>query len=192
MAQTIRLTITPELEKALQILRKSTLGTLNATELIKMAVGGFARIKSNNLDPDEMDALSSQLFYDWAKDDETLADMEYNPIAERVRLVAKEMEKAEKETGEKKMFVANITDEVEISESSNEKLLNRLDEILDTDIVLDPAQSYFSSTGLAQKSLIKLHRLGTFQPAALKEGQGFLPNEIIKELKEKLMKIFQL
>ncbi len=72
MAQTIRLTITPDLEKAIQILRKSTLGTLNATELIKMAVGGFARMKSNNLDPDEMDALSSQLFYDWAKDDETL------------------------------------------------------------------------------------------------------------------------
>ena len=68
----------------------------------------------------------------------------------------------------------------------------RLDEILDTDIVLDPAQSYFSSTGLAQKSLIKLHRLGTFQPTALKEGQGFLPNEIIKELKEKLSKVFQL
>ncbi len=46
MPQTIRITITPDLEKALQILRQSTLGTLNTTELIKMAVGAFANKKS--------------------------------------------------------------------------------------------------------------------------------------------------
>src|SRR6266849_335961 len=55
----------------------------------------------------------------------------------------------------------------------------QLEEILETDILLDPVQSYFSSTGLLQKSLIKLHRLGTFQPSALKEGQGFIPDEIV-------------
>ncbi len=48
----------------------------------------------------------------------------------------------------------------------------KLEEQLETDLVLDPSKSYFSSTGLLQKSLIKLHRLGTFQPSALKEGQG--------------------
>jgi hypothetical protein len=64
--------------------------------------------------------------------------------------------------------------------------------MLETDIVLDPAQPYFSSTGLVQKSLIKLHRIGTFQPTALKEGQGFLPNKIVQEVKKKLIKIFQL
>ncbi|HSW97041.1 MAG TPA: type II toxin-antitoxin system PemK/MazF family toxin [Candidatus Saccharimonadales bacterium] len=68
----------------------------------------------------------------------------------------------------------------------------QLDEILDTDILLDPAQSYFSETGLVQKSLLRLHRLGTFQPTVLKEGQGNLPDELIPELKEKLLKIFQL
>lgn len=66
------------------------------------------------------------------------------------------------------------------------------DEILETDILLDPAKSYFTSTGLIQKSLIKLHRLATFQPEAIKEGQGFLPDELIPELKEKLLKVFQL
>jgi hypothetical protein len=71
MAQTIRLTITQDMEKALQILRKSTMGTLNTTELIKMAVGSFAKMKDSDLGPNEMDALSSQLFYEWSKDDET-------------------------------------------------------------------------------------------------------------------------
>ena len=47
MAQTIRLTITPDLEKALLILHQSTLGTLNTTELIKMAVGGYAQLKNS-------------------------------------------------------------------------------------------------------------------------------------------------
>lgn len=71
MAQTIRITITPDMEKALQILRKSTLGTLNTTELIKMAVGSFAKMKSSDLTPQEMDMLSSQLFQQWSKDDKT-------------------------------------------------------------------------------------------------------------------------
>lgn len=68
----------------------------------------------------------------------------------------------------------------------------KLDEVLPTDIVLDPTQPYFSSTGLLQKSLIKLHRLGTFQPKSLKEGQGFLPPQLIPELQKKLIQVFQL
>lgn len=67
-----------------------------------------------------------------------------------------------------------------------------LDEILDTDIVLDPTSKYFSQTGLIHKSLIKLHRLGTFQPIALKEAQGTIPSELIPEVKKKLKKVFQL
>ena len=35
MAQTIRLTITPDLEKALQILRQSTIGTIDIDNIIK-------------------------------------------------------------------------------------------------------------------------------------------------------------
>lgn len=77
MAQNIRITITPELEKALHILRQSTLGTLNTTELIKMAVGGYAQIKKADVDeseisPDQMNAISLRSFYEWAKEDETL------------------------------------------------------------------------------------------------------------------------
>ncbi len=72
MSQTIRLTVTPDLEKALQILRQSTLGTLNTTELIKMAVGTFAQSKNTEMNPNEMDIVSSQLFYEWSKMDKTL------------------------------------------------------------------------------------------------------------------------
>ncbi len=68
----------------------------------------------------------------------------------------------------------------------------QLDEQLETDILLDPSESYFSTTGLIQKSLVKLHRLGTFQPSALKEGQGSLPPKLIPQLKKKLIKVFQL
>ncbi|MBI4096560.1 MAG: hypothetical protein HY425_02460 [Candidatus Levybacteria bacterium] len=72
MPQTIRITITPDVENALKILRQSTLGTLNTTELIKMAIGGFAKIKAVETNPDEMDTISSRMFYEWAKEDETL------------------------------------------------------------------------------------------------------------------------
>ncbi len=73
MAQTIRITITSDIEKALQVLRQSTLGTLNTTELIKMAIGGFANIKTAETSPDEMDVISSRMFYEWAKEDKTLS-----------------------------------------------------------------------------------------------------------------------
>lgn len=68
----------------------------------------------------------------------------------------------------------------------------QLHEQLDTDILLDPSESYFVDTGLKQKSLLKLHRLCTFQPNALKEGKGSLPDEVIPTIKEKLLEIFQL
>ena len=45
MSQTVRLTITSDIEKALEVLNRSTFGTLNTTELIKFAIGELARIK---------------------------------------------------------------------------------------------------------------------------------------------------
>ena len=58
-------------------------------------------------------------------------------------------------------------------------ITTKLDEQLETDLILDPSKDYFPATGLIQKSVLKLHRLSTFQPNALKEGQGKLPDEII-------------
>lgn len=78
MAQNIRITITPDLENALNILRKATTGTLNTTELIKLAVGELAQLKktriavSDDIAPAEMDKIGTRLFYEWAKEDGSL------------------------------------------------------------------------------------------------------------------------
>lgn len=83
MAQTIRLTVTPDLEKAIDILRRSTTGTLNTTELIKLAVGELAQLKRrqkpDEITPQEMDRLGSRLFYEWAKEDNTLNEDNISP-----------------------------------------------------------------------------------------------------------------
>jgi hypothetical protein len=78
MTQTIRLTITPDLERAITILRRSTTGTLNTTELIKLAVGELAQLKKRQLveldevTPQEMDKVGARLFFEWAKEDGSL------------------------------------------------------------------------------------------------------------------------
>ena len=45
MPQTVRITLNKDLEKSLNILRQYTSGSLNNTELIKLAIGSYARIK---------------------------------------------------------------------------------------------------------------------------------------------------
>ncbi len=94
MPQTIRITITPDVEKALQILRQSTMGTLNTTELIKMAVGGFAKIKaakpsSTEINPQQWDLISAHQFYEWAKEDGSLEIDNISPNAKLKPFVPK-------------------------------------------------------------------------------------------------------
>jgi ribulose-bisphosphate carboxylase large chain len=50
---------------------------------------------------------------DVAKDDEMLADMEWCSLEERSALLGTARRRAERETGQKKIYLANITDEVE-------------------------------------------------------------------------------
>lgn len=50
---------------------------------------------------------------DVAKDDEMLGDTEYSPLKKRLEEVMQKLFKAEDKTGEKKLFLANITDEVD-------------------------------------------------------------------------------
>jgi mRNA interferase MazF len=64
--------------------------------------------------------------------------------------------------------------------------------VLDTDILIDPSEHYFTATGLYVRSVIKLHRMITVTPSQIKESIGVLPDELIPELKMKLGKIFQL
>lgn len=71
-------------------------------------------------------------------------------------------------------------------------ITTKLDGILETDLLLNSTKEYFPSTGLVQTSVVKLHRLGTFQPLVLKEGQGVLSQTLIPLMKKKLKKVFQL
>ena len=67
-----------------------------------------------------------------------------------------------------------------------------LEDMLDTDIFLDASQAYFSTTGLRSSCVVKPHRLVTVTPSLIGEVIGVFPNELIPQLKKKLMKVFQL
>lgn len=77
----------------------------------------FGVVKPNvGLPPNEFAKLAYEAWVgglDVAKDDEMLADVSYSPVVERTMLCNNLKKKAEDETGLKKMFLANITDEVD-------------------------------------------------------------------------------
>jgi ribulose-bisphosphate carboxylase large chain len=72
---------------------------------------------------------------DVAKDDEMLADADWSPLAERSRLLGAARREAEAETGTPKIYLANITDEVDrlielhdiaVANGANALLLNAM------------------------------------------------------------------
>ncbi|MBI4692768.1 MAG: ribulose 1,5-bisphosphate carboxylase [Gammaproteobacteria bacterium] len=77
----------------------------------------FGVIKPNiGLPPEPFAELGYQGWIgglDIAKDDEMLADAGYSPLAERARLLGALRRRAEQETGAPKIYLANITDEVD-------------------------------------------------------------------------------
>ena len=81
----------------------------------------FGVVKPNiGLSPDDFAELAYQSWLgglDIAKDDEMLSDVAWSPLRERAAKTGSARLKAERITGEKKIYLANITDEVD-------KLLN--------------------------------------------------------------------
>jgi ribulose-bisphosphate carboxylase large chain len=77
----------------------------------------FGVIKPNiGLAPEPFAALAEQAWLgglDIAKDDEMLADPDWSPLATRATLLGAARERAEAATGERKVYLANITDEVD-------------------------------------------------------------------------------
>lgn len=72
---------------------------------------------------------------DIAKDDEMLADVDWSSLIERSRALGEARARAEKETGEPKIYLANVTDEVDrlleqhdiaVSNGANALLINAL------------------------------------------------------------------
>ncbi len=70
-------------------------------------------------------------------------------------------------------------------------ITKNLEDQLDTDILLDTKDVDFNLTGLHSASLIKLHRLITVTPSQL-GIIGTLPEKRTPEVKDKLLKVFQL
>jgi len=77
----------------------------------------FGVIKPNlGLNPEPFAELAYTAWLgglDIAKDDEMLTDVEWSPLEQRAALVGQARKKSEEETGEKKIYLANITDEVD-------------------------------------------------------------------------------
>lgn len=99
----------------------------------------FGVIKPNiGLPPDAFSELGYESWMgglDIAKDDEMLCDTDWCPLSERSRLLGAARKAAERETGCRKMYLANITDEVDrleslhdlaVSNGANALLLNAM------------------------------------------------------------------
>lgn len=70
-------------------------------------------------------------------------------------------------------------------------ITSNLEEILETDVFIDRNEESFQVTGLRSSSVIKLHRLITITPSQI-GVVGTLPNNYLPEIREKLLKVFQL
>lgn len=96
--------------------RFGTKGIRNALDVFDRPLF-FGVVKPNvGLDPQSFAKIAREAWeggLDVAKDDEMLADAGYSPFAERMKIVGRAMREAEQTTGEKKMFIANITDETD-------------------------------------------------------------------------------
>ncbi len=77
----------------------------------------FGVVKPNiGLTPESFTELAYESWLgglDIAKDDEMLGDVDWSPLSERSRLMGKARKEAEKLTNENKIYLANITDEVD-------------------------------------------------------------------------------
>lgn len=143
---------------------------------------------------------------DITKDDEMLSDVAYSSTKERVTEVIDKMHKAEDKTGEKKMFIANITDEVDrimdlhdlvVEAGGNAVMLNSMTIGLSATRMLSkntkvPVFSHFDMIapftrmprfGLTTHIMTKLQRLSGYD-AIIMPGLGGRMNTTDQEVKE--------
>ena len=143
---------------------------------------------------------------DATKDDEMLSDVKYSPTKERVAAVINLMHKAEDKTGEKKIFIANITDEVDkilelhdmvVELGGNSVMLNAMTIGLSAARMLSkhskvPIFSHFDfiapytrhpNFGLTTQVMTKLQRLSGFD-GIIMPGLGDRMNTTTDEVKD--------
>ena len=143
---------------------------------------------------------------DITKDDEMLSDVAYSRTKERVTAVIDMMHKAQDRTGEKKIFIANITDEIDrmmelhdvvVEAGGNAVMLNSMTIGLAATRMLSkktkvPIFSHFDMIapftripkfGLTTQVMTKLQRLSGFD-AIIMPGLGGRMNTTDQEVKE--------
>ncbi|MGM5485457.1 MAG: type III ribulose-bisphosphate carboxylase [Nanobdellota archaeon] len=107
---------------------------------------------------------------DVVKDDENLTSMEFNNFYKRITQTLKKRDKAEKETGEKKIYLANITAEYEEMKKRARHVKNRGGEYVMVDILtigwsaLHSIRNYTEKLGLALHGHRAMHGALTRDP----------------------------
>lgn len=66
------------------------------------------------------------------------------------------------------------------------------DNLVDTDILIEERESWFSKTGLKKTSVLKAHKLLTVEKSYIKRELGVLPNVVLKGIYAKLHNLFSL
>ena len=64
--------------------------------------------------------------------------------------------------------------------------------LIETDFQLDPSNSAFASTRLKQTSVIRLHKLATIHVTSLKRRLGYLDDNGLKQVDNKLRALLEL
>jgi mRNA interferase MazF len=66
------------------------------------------------------------------------------------------------------------------------------DELLDSDVVLDPGDPDFAQTGLQVRSTIRTHRLLTVASSVIKRELGFLSASVQSRVTNSVARLFQI
>lgn len=69
-------------------------------------------------------------------------------------------------------------------------ITTKLDEMLETDIVLDANERYFSNTGLLHTSVIRLHKLTSLSLDSVGKELGEVPATVQKKIQSSLKTMF--
>ncbi len=93
---------------------------------------------------------------DLVKDDENLVDQKFCPWKRRFDLVSKALDKAEQETGERKLYATNITD------SSIDRMLERLDYVKDSGMKMVMLDVYILGIPALNEMLNEARKAGLF------------------------------
>lgn len=118
--------------------------------------------------PEELEALSFEILtggMDFVKDDENLASPPYCRFDSRAKAIMKAIEKAEKETGEKKVWLANITADVREMERRLKLVADYGNPFVMVDVVIAGWSSLTCVRDLAEEYGLAIHAHRAFHAA---------------------------